>query len=1022
MGVTTVEPRNPQGIKQRDLLNQWQSESSSEDAVRIYMEAFPDESEMIQKFLDDFGADNAFRIIQESFIEPAETGIGDLRQAEASQVKQPERIPEETISPETPLPQTQQPTAETTKPLSPFAALTEQEDAEAAGRAQLGEAIVGEIAGFGEYLKKEYVVPYVEAKRTLVDKPLAKLEKIEREAIRKGIARMRQDMVYLPTIDETKELVEARNWMALRDLAEDGRLPAEEELGTEYIQNQIGTLAQEMTDTQAKAQIKIMSTLFNDPSSSWLRRGEIKHIDYEWIAKHPKLSILPLVLAAPAEEVARIATTPTMWDELVLYYSAGRLVLQPATKAGVKYLSSKGWATKPITPLKAVGRKFPKKQPVSVADIQAILKADPDVGDDILKAFTNLTNKEKANIARAVKMGKPVHLSTPRFKGGESIFGQPPVERLDFGVSVEQRPFYPPVPTPPGQPTAPPTTPMGEAVFGVQGNLPMMYEPSIAEAAAQVPITDMTITGTALPEQPMALTEGQDPYLPGEMAGMRRPPIEPPEFFPPVPVPSPSAIPLTQRAYMTPSLLRDVKPPRKPVGLLPPPSTPSPLLTMVSDPEAQTRTGLSSDMVNILRRKGMTDQQITELVGAANLLPEGVTPPVSPDTSMYELPVTPTEPPPAEAIPLAEEVAPEVPVEPLPAEQQEAWQMSGESFATRVRRGLGGAERYDLDGNLTEVGRIMESLPKMTGTEILEYGDKYGGNVEGIRRKVIEQAISEGKPVPPDVMADYPDLQSQTTPVEKPARVIPKRSKVKKGKIQVLPDKARLLSEIDTAIKKAPERNDLDTIRRAVVGQEGINLADLVTKTDMEEDKLKPLLRQLIGAKEILSDRQLYKPTGDLATPAAGGGKLTFKMDGGSVQINNNKEALTQVRKLVAKVPLTMDAPGVENIPAAARGGLSPNREEVLALVKGAPEGYFTDGRIIVKGTPPKSAKFDPADREILPETVLNMLKRPTDAADLQYYALASEGDIGVSSEPIVTFEKKQTPWAIFRTGNKFVA
>ena len=935
MGVSTTEPRNPQGVAQRDLLNQWKTETSSAGAIQIYMEAFPDKSGLIQQFLDESGADSTFDIIQESLIDPAESGMRELRELEGQSLEQaPEAISE---LPETP--PTQQPQAgaakSETESRSPFAVLAELDSAETAGRAQAGEMIAGAVSGFGAHLKEEYVAPYLEAKRNVVDKPLAKLQKKEREGIRKAIAGMRKNTVYLPTVEETKELVAEQNWPALRDLAEDGRLPTEEELGAGYIETQLEAFSKEGNETQIAARGRIMARLFNDPSASWLRRGEVKTLGPEFIAKHPRFGVLPLVLTAPAEVVARIATTPTEWDDLVAYYSGGRLVLQPATKLGIKYLSTKGWATKPLHPLQAVGRKFPKKQPVSVADIQAILKSDPDVGDDILKAFTNLSNKEKADIARAVKMGKPVHLATPRFKGGDPAFGQPPVERLDFGIQPEHRPFFAPVPvTTPGQPVAPPTVPVGEPVFGVQENLPILYEGSIAEQAAQVPLTDIPIDSTGLAAQPLALTEGQDGFVPGALAGLRRPPIEQPEFFPPVVVPDRSAIPLTQFTRMTPDVFAPTVR-RKPVALLPPPQTPSRLARLASSPAVQSMTGLSSDIVGILRRSGITDQQIIEMVGPELILPTGV------------------------------------------------------------------ESRTAADAGIPEIMPLAESTP---------------------RQPVEAPPVVPAEAIPLPAGEELPPAPAPAPIAEKPVRVIPKRSKVKKGKIQVLPDKARVLTEIDAAIKTAPKRNDLDAIRRAVVGQESVKLADIIKQTDLEEAAVKGHLSQLVRAGEIQQDRQLYRATENLATAAAGGDTLTFKMDGGTIQVQNNKQALTQVRKLVAKVPLTMDAPGVERKATATRTGISPNREQVGELVKGAPEGYFTDGKIIVKGTPPKSAKFDPADREILPKTVLDMLKRPTDAADLQYYALAGEEDIGVSSEPIVSFKKEQTPWAIFRTGNKFVA
>jgi hypothetical protein len=762
---------------------------------------------------------------------------------------------------------------------SVFERLEQMEEFEAAGRTQAGEAIVGEVVGFGKHLAeetKQFLKQYSATKRTLIDKPLAKLQKAEREAIRKGMVKMRKAAVYLPTIDETKELIEARNWKALNELAEDGRLPTAEELGTDYVQQQASLIGQEGDTVKARAQLKILNYLANDPSASWLRRGEIPQlVPAEFIAKHPKLSLAPLILTAPVEEVARIAATPTEWDEMVLYYTAGRMVLQPATVAGARYLSTKGWATKPITPLKSLGRKFPKKQPVSVADIQAILKADPDVGDDVLRAFTQLSNAEKADIARAVKAGKPVHIATPRFGGGEPTLGQPTPERLGFGITPEQRPFYPPVPTT-GQPTAPtPTpTPTGIPIYGVQENLPIPFE-GVPVSAADVPATG--VIGTGLPvdfgEELAALPAiEREAFAPPEIAGLKRPPVERPEFFPPVPVPEPQAIPLDVRTGLA-GISFEERMPRKPVaGLLPPPATPSRLLTTVSDPATQERTGLTPDMVSILRRSGLTDAQITGLVGASQVLPEGVQP--------------------AEAAPLPK-VAPEPTAEAIP----------------------------------------LEPSP----------------------------AIPLTAPEPVAEAAEMPDVIAE----EKPVRVIPKRSKVKKGKISVLPDKARVLAEIDAAVKKAPKRNDLDAIRRAIVGQETTKLADIVKTTDLEETRVLGFLRQLEDAGEIQRERQNYRATDKLATPEAGGGKLTFKMDGGTIQVQNNKEALSQVRKLVSKVPLTMDAPGVEKTPSGARGGISPNREQVDDLVKGAPEGYFTDGKIIVKGKPPKSAKFDPVERDI---------------------------------------------------------
>jgi hypothetical protein len=298
---------------------------------------YPDKKEALFKLSEQQGSDRVLRSLLEQMLESEELGKVSGMPFER---ERPPVFPTAEISKQA------QPIAEgRIEAPSVFERLEQIGEFEAAGRAQTGEAIAREAAGFGKHLKKEFVDPYIAAKKTLVDKPLAKLQKVEREAIRKGIAKMRQNAVYLPTIDETKELIEARNWKALNELAEDGRLPTAEELGTEYLQQQVALIGQAGEGVQARAQLKILNYLVNDPSASWLRRGEIPQVvPAEFIAKHPKLSLAPLILTAPVEEVARIATTPTEWDNMVLYYTAGRMVLQPATKLGAQYLSTKGWA------------------------------------------------------------------------------------------------------------------------------------------------------------------------------------------------------------------------------------------------------------------------------------------------------------------------------------------------------------------------------------------------------------------------------------------------------------------------------------------------------------------------------------------------------------------------------------------------------------------------------------------------------------------------------------------------------
>ena len=787
------------------------------------------------------------------------------------------------------------------KDRSPFAIMQEQEDLEALGRAKLAETITKPAQDFGSYMfekyDKEYIQPYKTAKKMLFDVPMAKVQEVERAGIRRGIAAMGRHMVYMPSIEDAKEFIEARNWKAIAEMAEAGRFPTAQELGSEYVAEQLEAFGQDkkLNDTQKSAVGRMLKHATTDPASSWLRRGEIPELwSAEWVSKHPNLSILPMIITAPFEEVAHIATSPTEWDELVMYYTAGRLVLAPATKAGVRYLSTKDWATKAITPLKALGRKFPKKQPIGVDDIQSILRSDPDVADDILRAFTQLNNQDKANLARAVKMGKPVHLATPRFKGGPPAFGQPPVEHLASGIDAVQRPFYPPVPV-----STPPVTPPGATPtsapldIGYQGTLPIVRETPIAERAAGIPGVP-PVGSLARPEEALAaLPEAGRDFIPTEMRGMFRPFEEPttPEFHPLVPVDTPSqAIPLDRVPELSRGLMGAEAPP-EPAGLLP---SPEDTATRIDQLVETGRTGITADQVNMLRLQGFSEQEIMRIFGPAGIAPEGAQ--------------------------LGEAAAP--------------------------------------------IGTTAESVEP--AGEAIPLGD------------TAPEAQPPAQPVAPAVTAAA-DVEVVEMPIqERPVRVI-RRGRA--GRVDILPGKNELLAEIDTALATAPDVE--------IEYPEGVQ----VTRSGGEV---------------------MTHPEAEPITP-----KVRFTIDGLSVEVFNTKKALTNLRNGVQSMPVA-ETPTKLPTRRAAAPRISAKKEVVGEMIKGMPAGYFSDGTMIVKGTPPRSAKFSATSKLDDPEPAMTLLRTPTDPADPQYYLSVGHQDIGVSSQPIVSFEKDQVPALVFRSGDKF--
>jgi len=120
----------------------------------------------------------------------------------------------------------------------------------------------------------------LEGYKRFVHKPLTKLGEKGREQLRRGVAAVRRSPVgvYLPSTDEVKEVIEARNWRKLDQWADQGRMPTFDEMGPEYFEQLMATLAQEYNPVQLRASQSILAQTFTHPSSSWLRRGEIPNI------------------------------------------------------------------------------------------------------------------------------------------------------------------------------------------------------------------------------------------------------------------------------------------------------------------------------------------------------------------------------------------------------------------------------------------------------------------------------------------------------------------------------------------------------------------------------------------------------------------------------------------------------------------------------------------------------------------------------------------------------------------------
>ena len=89
------------------------------------------------------------------------------------------------------------------------------------------------------------------------------------------------------------------------------------------------------------------------------------------------------------------------------------------------------------------------------------------------------------------------------------------------------------------------------------------------------------------------------------------------------------------------------------------------------------------------------------------------------------------------------------------------------------------------------------------GPHPLRYAPNGALSVRMAHRLAIERALAEGKPVPPEVLADYPDLQPKDRvtpvaeqPVEQPAPPKPKRQRVARGLVEE-PDEAAVSDAVE---------------------------------------------------------------------------------------------------------------------------------------------------------------------------------------------------------------------------------
>jgi hypothetical protein len=396
-------------------------------------------------------------------------------------------------------------------------------------------------------------------------------------------------------------------------------------------------LVESKAPIKGKAQANILARALSATATENRRillSGNIPRFDIisqEWVARHPKAAIIPLALTAPIEQAAFEVQNPETWPGTAAMLVAGRLVLAPATKGFFAWLSSKGWANVPIGEAIKSGadRALAKKTPLTTETIQGILRGDPAISDEVVTAFAQLSNKQKAIMTRLAKKGAPVQVISPRFGTAES-FVRLKSQRLNFPGALEPREFFPPtVIRQPGAGVRP--ADIAAQPRPVTGR-ELVPSEAIAARAAQIPAAEIAARGiTPLPTQPRALpAAGREAFAPEAITGLRRPPVERPEFFPPVPVPETRPIALEAATGLSVPPITSQQP-TDIAGLLPAPGEPVDI-SQIQPQEPVTI--LTPEVFDVLRRSGLSEQQIFETF-PVDLAPAGEVPttPLAPSVS-----------------------------------------------------------------------------------------------------------------------------------------------------------------------------------------------------------------------------------------------------------------------------------------------------------------------------------------------------------------------------------------------------
>jgi len=252
----------------------------------------------------------------------------------------------------------------------------------------------------------------------------------------------------------------------------------------------------------------------------------------------------------------------------------------------------------------------------------------------------------------------------------------------------------------------------------------------------------------------------------------------------------------------------------------------------------------------------------------------------------------------------------------------------------------------------------------------------------------------------------------EAVPVEeKPTAIESLEAKPKKSVI--LEDKKKLLTDIDEAIKAAPEKpKTTKTLYEAVIKDKWHRDRARIIRESEEEARL-------AAEKQLGVDEHITILTTEVPAET-----VKFDIDGG-VAIYNSKDALKEFKKRVEKTPekTNLIIPTLKAKPFSLKR-IAAKREVFDELVPIDKKGWFTDGHVLIKGEPPKTAKFAEGKPTASFAVVEDFFKSENQVpAELKYfYLIDPDAGTAVSKTPIplAGIDVYNPPKVVFESSGKY--